>query len=75
MASQSNNEDGEYTVDEVLTNAYKRELTDVIVIGTTADGRLRLTTTLNRYPDILWDLRVAERQLLDLATEEDEDDE
>ena len=52
-------------VERVLNNA-PRDLQSVIVIGYTADGNFYFCSSRASGPDVLWDLHVAAKRLLEV---------
>ena len=64
----------ENTVDDVLTMAYKEELTEVTVIGIDKDGYFYMATTDKMKTDTLWALERAKQMLMDHQLSEPEED-
>ena len=73
MASSSNEGVEKITVDEVLTAAYKKELTEVLVVGFTDDGGVWYHTSDETSADTMWKLKITEKILLNDILIKDED--
>jgi hypothetical protein len=54
-------------VKQILTKALGEGLVNVTLIGSYADGSTYLTSSQDYGPDMLWELKVAERILMDTA--------
>lgn len=63
------------SVDEILTLAYKKKLTSVMVIGYDEDGNFYANSSSDDGRDILWMLKRAETAIMDAALGYDEDEE
>jgi hypothetical protein len=69
------NERIKYMVDPVpmVCEVAGRMLSDVVIVGTGKDGSIKMMTTVEDIPDIVWYLETAKHSLLSGGLEEPDD--